>query len=71
MSILSGLSGLCQEMKGTAFLLTLAIAGAALFAGKLPGGAFAAVIATIFSVFTASHAYQVCQTPPDGPQGKL
>lgn len=58
-----GLIGLVRSRKGTAFLLTLTIASVALLLGKLESTAFAAVIATIFGVFTATHAFQQCNNP--------
>lgn len=68
MKILQGITGLLASRKGTAFLLTLAISSVALMTKHLESTAFAAVIATMFGVFTASHAYQQCnnQLPPRG-----
>lgn len=58
-----GLIGLLKSRKGTAFLLTLGISSVALMTHHLESTAFAAIIATIFGVFTASHAYQQVNNP--------
>lgn len=81
-----GLVGLLCSRKGTAFLLTLAASTVGLLEGKLQGTAFAAIIATIFSIFTVTHTYQQINgnsdthsapvpapslpTPPPGPQSQ-
>ena len=69
-----GIVGMIQSRKSTAFLMTLTISSIALFTHHLDGTAFAAIIATIFSTFTASHAYQQANTTSDStlpPKGQL
>jgi hypothetical protein len=56
--VLKGITGILSSRKGTAFLLTLGISSFALLAGKLSGISYSAVIATIFSIWTVSHATQ-------------
>ena len=57
-NFLKGISGILESRKGTAFLLTLTVSSFALLEGKLSGVAYSAIIATIFSIWTVSHAAQ-------------
>ena len=66
-TITNGFIGLCESRKGTGFLLTLVSSSVALFTGHLQSSAFAMVIATIFSVFSVSHAFQTTNTPGGTP----
>lgn len=60
MNLFDGLKGLCQTRDGTAFLLTFVVSTTLCATKTLPGAYYAAIIATIFAIFGAGHAWQAC-----------
>lgn len=56
MKMFKGLYGLLQSRKGALCLLILACATWACLKGQIDGTAYAAVIATIYSIYTFAHS---------------